>query len=110
MDTNRYCKRCGHPVEFEYGETETNCPKCNITIPKSDTIAGYTREARINQLKAMHALMCEANDERIYMRWILYMPDEPMEEDFIDIASDDEQYNECFNVFVNLISKNGNRY
>ena len=110
MDMNRYCRRCGHPVEFEYSETETHCPKCNATIPRSDTIAGWAREARINQLKAMHNLMLEANDELIDMRWTCLMPDCPMEEDFIDIASDDEQYNECFDLFVKLIAKNGNRW
>ena len=32
------------------------------------------------------------------------------EEYFIDIALDDEQYNECFDLFVKLIAKKGNRY
>ena len=66
--------------------------------------------ARINQLKAMHSLMCEANDENIYMTWIYVMPDCPTEDDFSFIASDDEQYNECFDTFVRLIAKKGNRY
>ena len=110
MDFSHYCKRCGHPVEFEYGETTAMCPKCNKEIQMKDTIRGFTREARINQLKAMHSLMLEANDEGIYMTWIYRMPDEPSEEDFIDIAMDDEQYNGCFDLFVKLIAKEGNRY
>lgn len=110
MDFTRYCKRCGHPVEFKDGFTQAYCPKCDTSVQRIDTIPGFTREARINQLKAMHQLMCEANDENIYMTWIYLMPDCPMEEDFIDIASDDEQYNECFDLFVKLISKKGNRY
>ena len=110
MSFDRHCKRCGHPVKFEYGETETHCPKCNITIPMSDTIAGHTMDARISQLKAMHALMCEANDEGIYMSWILVMPDCPTEDDFIDIAINGEEYNACFDLFVKLIAKKGNRY
>ena len=38
------------------------------------------------------------------------MPDCPSEEDFRDIAMDDNNYNECFDKFVRLIAKNGNRY
>ena len=52
----------------------------------------------------------EANDENIYMTWILLMPDEPTDEDIEDIAMDDEAYNECFDLFVKLIAKKGNRY
>ena len=107
---SRYCKRCAHPVDFEYGMTQTYCPKCDTSVQRIDTIAGHTREARINQLKAMHTLMLLANDEGIYMSWILYMPDEPTDDDFIDIAMDDKQYNECFDKFVKLIAKEGNRY
>ena len=69
-----------------------------------------TKEARITQLNLMHRLMIEANDENIYMTWILLMPDEPTDEDIEDIAMDDEVYNECFDLFVKLIAKKGNRY
>ena len=58
----------------------------------------------------MHALMCEANDESIYMSWIYTMPDCPSEDDFLYIAMDDKNYNECFDKFVRLIAKDGNRY
>ena len=44
------------------------------------------------------------------MTWIYLMPDCPAEEDFESIAIDDEQYSECFDLFVKLISKKGNRY
>ena len=67
-------------------------------------------ESRIIQLKLMHELMRNANDETVYMSWILLMPDEPMEEDFEDIAADDELYHDCFDLFVRLIAKKGNRY
>ena len=70
----------------------------------------FTKEARINQLNLMHRLMIEANDENIYMTWILLMPDEPTDEDIEDIAMDDEAYNECFDLLVKLIAKKGNRY
>ena len=69
------------------------------------------REARITQLKAMHELMINANDENIYMAWITTgVPDEPMEEDFEWIAEDDQAYNECFDLFVRLVAKKGNRW
>lgn len=110
MDFNKYCKECGHHIEFQYGEMTAYCPVCDKEITRKDTIEGYTRDARISQLKAMHKLMCNANDENIYMTWIYLIPDCPSEDDFIEIASDDEQYNECFDLFVKLIAKAGNRY
>ena len=110
FNNNRYCKQCGSEVEFGYGITQSYCPGCETSVQRIDTIAGYTRDARVNQLKSMHALMCEANDEMIYMSWINIMPDCPSEEDIESIAIDDKQYNECFDLFVKLISKNGNRY
>lgn len=32
------------------------------------------------------------------------------EDDFKEIALSDEDYNECFDKFIRLIAKNGNRY
>lgn len=110
MSLSRYCKHCGYVVEFEYNATTTYCKTCAKQIQRKDTIAGYTRDSRVNQLKAMHNLMIEANDESIYMTWIYRMPDCPSEEDFIDIAMDDKEYNACFDLFVKLIAKDGNRY
>ena len=110
MDFNKYCKECGHHIEFQYGEEFGYCPICDKKITRKETIAGYTLESRINQLKAMHDLMCEANDEYIYMTWINVMPDCPSEEDIRYIALKDDDYNECFDLFVKLIAKSGNRY
>lgn len=70
-----------------------------------------TIEGRVKQLKLMHQLMTNANDEEIYMTWAaLGVPDCPMEEDFIDIAEDDEAYNECFNLFVILVANEDFRW
>ena len=110
MNTNHYCKNCGSQVEFEYGKELTNCTLCNKSISRAGAIRGFTRDARITQLKAMHTMMLEANDEGIYMSWIYLMPDCPSDEDFESIAIDDDQYNECFDKFVKLIAKEGNRY
>lgn len=113
MDFNRYCKHCGREVKESDPVNGRRTYKCECTenlLIYSEVIAGFTKDARITQLKAMHNLMCEANDEGIYMSWIYLMPDCPSEEDFDSIAIDDEQYNECFDLFVKLIAKDGNRY
>ena len=113
MDFNHYCKNCGRKaeeIEPINGERAYKCECQEEPLKWNEVIPGFTREARVNQLKAMHDLMCEANDENIYMIWIYRMPDCPSEEDFIDIAMDDEQYNGCFDLFVKLIAKDGNRY
>ena len=110
MDTKRYCKACGHHINFEYGIETGYCPLCDKELKRADTVAGWTRDARIAQLKAMHTLMCNANDENIYMSWIYTVPDGATEEDFIDIALDEEFYNEVFDKFIKLIQKAGNRW
>lgn len=113
MDFNRYCKNCGCKVEEIDPVDGNRAFKCECTdglLNYKEVIPGFTKDARITQLKAMHTLMLEANDEGIYMSWIYLMPDCPSEEDFESIALDDEQYNECFDKFVRLIAKDGNRY
>lgn len=113
MDFNRYCKNCGRKVEEIDPVDGNRAFKCECTdgfLNYKEVIPGFTKDARITQLKAMHTLMLEANDESIYMSWIYLMPDCPSEEDFESIALDDEQYNECFDKFVRLIAKDGNRY
>lgn len=112
MDFNNYCKHCGRKVKeiMVDGPRIFDCECQKEPLNRDEVIPGFTRDARINQLKAMHQLMLEANNENIYMTWIYRMPDCPSEEDFIDIALDDDQYNGCFDLFVKLIAKEGNRY
>lgn len=110
MDFNRYCRTCGHHIEFTYGEETGYCPVCDKEVTRKDTIPGWTRGARVEQLKAMHTLMCNANDENIYGSWIYLVPDGATEEDFIDIAMDDQAYHEAFDKFIKLIQKFGNRW
>ena len=70
-----------------------------------------TMTVRIEQLRAMHSLMQNANDEDIYLTWAtLGVPDEPSEEDFKDIAEDNEAYNESFDLFIKLISDDDYRW
>ena len=70
----------------------------------------FVLEEKVNQLKAMHELILNANDEEIYMTWIYTVPDEPSEQDFIEIASDEKEYNEVFDLFLRLINDEGARY
>ncbi len=70
----------------------------------------FVLECKVRQLKAMHELMLMANDEEIYMTWIYTVPDEPSEQDFIEIASDEKEYNEVFDLFLRLINDEGARY
>lgn len=42
------------------------------------------------------------NDEELFMSWLYVMPDEATEDDFIDIAGDDEAFNDCTRVFATL--------
>ena len=117
---NRYCKFCGGEVKEITSENDDwlryiqgrlfKCECIDRPLSYKEVIAGHTRDSRIAQLKAMHELMIQANDESIYMSWIYLMPDCPSEEDFESIAIDDEQYNECFDKFVRLIAKPGNKY
>ena len=60
---------------------------------------------RIRKLKAMHEMMLNINDEEYYCTWVYTIPDEPMEEDFEDIAEDIDAYNEAEELFKRLIVK-----
>ena len=113
MDFNKYCKKCGNKVEEIDPIDGKRAYKCGCQeepLKWNEVIAGFTKDARINQLKAMHNLMIEANDEYIYMSWIYLVPDCPNNDDFEEIAINDELFNECFDKFVQLIARPGNRY
>lgn len=109
MDFNSYCRECGSIIHMNE-KGNYYCNQCQKEIERKNVVRGWVKEARITQLKAMHQLMSQANDESIYMSWIYLMPDCPSEEDFVDIAFDDDMYNECFDKFVRLIQKDGNRW
>ena len=108
----KLCRNCGSQVTKVDNVNKTAyCPYCDREITFEETIEDYRFKVRVAQLKAMHELMRNANDEYIYGAWIVSgVPDEPFEEDFIDIALDDEMYNECFDLFVELIEDEGNRW
>lgn len=105
------CRTCGREVtKVNYETGYAYCPYCDLEVLINNTITDYKFRVRIEQLKAMHELMRNANDEEIYMAWIYIVPDEPSDEDFEYIALDDELYNECFDEFIRLINYEGNRW
>ena len=110
MNSAHYCKICGHNINFSYGEETSYCPICNKEITRKDAVRGWTRDARAAQLKAMHELISNCNDEMIYGSWIYTMPDGATDEDFNDIALNEELYNECFDKFLRLVKKDGMRW
>lgn len=105
----RICRHCGEIVYID-PDLPIHCYECDKDLEPSELISSWNLEARTQQLKSMHELMCQANDEMIYMSWITFMPDGATEEDIKYIALDDEEYNECFDFFIKLIKKEGNRW
>ena len=73
-------------------------------------LTSCVKESRIRQLKAMHLLMVEVNNEDIYADWILLVPDEPSEDDFDFMAESDGLYEECCDLFTSLIADACNGY
>ena len=68
-----------------------------------------TKAMRMAQLKAMHEVILNANNENIYMSWIITVPDCPQDDDFEFIAEDDDNYNEVVDLFIKLVSKKSYR-
>jgi len=60
-------------------------------------------KAAVEELKRKHDVIRKVNDENAYMLWILFVPDEPTEEDFIDIVSDPESLEEVNNLFDRIL-------
>lgn len=115
MNFAKYCRHCGEKVAVfnkkENGNHEYKCGcHADRILKPEEMIDGFKLQARIDQLKAMHKMMLEANDERLYMTWIYRMPDCPQECDFLFIACNDEDYNGCFDLFVKLVAKDGMRW
>lgn len=68
-------------------------------------------QSRIDQLKAMHKVMVNSNDENLYMFWIAGgVPDCPTDDDFEFMAEDDECYNEACDLFADLVRGKGFRF
>lgn len=60
--------------------------------------------ARMNTIYNMHeCIRTYGGDEAFYMTWILVVPDEPSEYDFLDIALDNDDYNDVIELFSRLV-------
>ena len=62
-------------------------------------------EERATLLKNMNYQVKLIEDENAYMEWINYIPDEPDEEDFLEIAEDLEDFHSACVLFCKLITK-----
>ena len=67
-------------------------------LPKYD-------EQLVKNLKLMHNVMTSMNNEDAYFSWIYVCPDEPSEDDFIYIASNEDEYKDCEGTFYRLFEK-----
>lgn len=62
-------------------------------------------ENLVKNLKLMHNVMMSMNNENAYYSWIYVCPDEPSEDDFIYIASNEDEYKDCEDTFYSLFKK-----
>ena len=65
----------------------------------------YTTVDRLNAIQLMHQNIIDLGDEELYMRWIYLVPDEPDLSDFIDIAEDEEFFEECVALYNELMGE-----
>ena len=67
--------------------------------------AEYDEDA-VAQLELMHSVMQSMNNENAYFSWITTgVPDGATEEDYIDIASNSEEFDNCLELFDRLFTK-----
>lgn len=62
---------------------------------------------RVNVLKCMHYIMTVMNDENAYFDWIDFMPDSPTDDDFAEVASDDDLFNRVTLAFMDICKSYG---
>lgn len=65
----------------------------------------YLIKSRFILLQKLHSIIKNMNDENAYLSWIYFVPDEPSEQDFLDIAEDDDSFEEVCKQFVILFNK-----
>ena len=63
------------------------------------------KQSRIDDLKAMDRLMRSMNNEEAFMCWICIFPDGAIEDDYADIAEDEEQFEECVLEFLSVMRR-----
>lgn len=66
----------------------------------------FIHDTRKDLLKQMHEYVrLHIDDEEAYMDWIVLVPDEPDEEDFENIAEDEELWKCCCILFGKIIRR-----
>lgn len=91
-------------VELEIPDFEKYCELQNTEC--KTPYKSLTR--RLEHLKAMHLIICNMNHEGAYYdHWIYIVPDQPTESDMVDIADDDEEFDEACALFVRIVSRYG---
>ena len=75
----------------------------DATLIKS--MVDYGRSVNLKNVKDMHTIICNMNDERAYHTWIYTMPDCPSEEDFEDFAHDQSSYNDLAATFKRIVNR-----
>lgn len=64
------------------------------------------RMSREEELRLMHETMTCMNHEDAYLEWICVgVPDEPSDEDFVDMAEDEECFMYTFTVFCRIFNR-----
>lgn len=64
-----------------------------------------TTVERLLAIQRMHQNIIDLGDEELYGRWIYLVPDEADMNDFIDIAEDEEFFNECETLYKELMEE-----
>ena len=59
----------------------------------------------IELLQSMHYIISSINDEEAYERWIYMVPDGATKEDFRDIATDQELFDDTVDLFHAIIKE-----
>lgn len=62
---------------------------------------------RTEHVKAMNLVIRNMNDETAYMEWINLVPDRAMELDYVDVADDEELFDDACRLFRTLIKDYG---
>ena len=66
------------------------------------------KKENLELAKAMHTIIQACNNEEAYFRWIVgWIPDEPCEDDFEDLAEDEENMAEQCELFRSIIKQYG---
>lgn len=64
-------------------------------------------DIKVSRLKQMHHIIVNINNEDMRGDWELLIGNKPCDADFKHIAEDDGYYDECSNLFADLVTDAG---